>query len=273
MEIQNVFTEFTAAGSGGASEKRTHQNEKNDYLKKKSSMNMDVYGVGKWLAEIAAKKEKKEKKKQKKNKKKEKRKRKECAAAAAKKTTILNKKQKKTELNIYRIWSMPNSKTFTIKPIREFIERILPPSITKQGEVWLDPFVRDSVFKHRMSYTNDLNPKFEASHHLDALEFLKLFNDNSVDGVLFDPPYSPRQIKECYENIGRRVTQQDTQSSFWSKLKKEIARITTKNAKVICCGWQSGGIGKTLGFQLVEVLMVPHGGRHNDTIVTLEYKK
>lgn len=201
-----------------------------------------------------------------------------------KKTTVPNKKHKSIKkekrlaklklrqdaarrVKFTRTWSMPNSQTFKIKPIQQFIQRILSDGI------WIDPFVRNSVFKSKMTHTNDLNTKFEATHHIDALDFLKTFEDESIDGVLYDPPYSPRQIKECYDGIGRRVTQQDTQSSFWGNLKKEIARITKQNGKVISCGWQSGGIGKTLGFVLVEVLLVPHGGRHNDTIVTLEYKK
>lgn len=36
---------------------------------------------------------------------------------------------------------------------------------------------------------------------MDALEFLKLFDDESVDVVLFDPPYSPRQVKEIYDKV------------------------------------------------------------------------
>jgi hypothetical protein len=35
----------------------------------------------------------------------------------------------------------------------------------------------------------------------------------------------------------------------------------------------SGGIGISLGFELLEVLIVPHGGAHNDTIVTMETKR
>jgi hypothetical protein len=37
-------------------------------------------------------------------------------------------------------------------------------------------------------------------------------------------------------------------------------------------GLSSGGICKTLGFQIEEILLVPHGGIHNDTIVTVERK-
>jgi len=161
---------------------------------------------------------------------------------------------------------MPNAETFTIKPIKELLEREVTDGI------WVDPFVRNSRFKHLMTYTNDINPEFEATHNLEALEFLKLIEDQSVDGVLFDPPYSARQVKECYNSIGRPVTQYDTQSP-WTAFKKEIARILKPNGKVIRFGWNSGGLGKTLGFELNEVLLVPHGGNHNDTIITIETKK
>jgi len=41
---------------------------------------------------------------------------------------------------------------------------------------------------------------------------------------------------------------------------------------VICFGWNSMGIGKTNNFKMVKILLVPHGGIHNDTIVTVEHK-
>lgn len=63
-----------------------------------------------------------------------------------------------------------------------------------------------------------------------------------------------------------------TQSSFWSKQKKEISRIVKKGGKVISFGWNSGGIGKSYGFAIEKVILVAHGGWHNDTIVTVERK-
>lgn len=32
------------------------------------------------------------------------------------------------------------------------------------------------------------------------------------------------------------------------------------------------GIGKKNGFEIIEILLVAHGGMHNDTIVTVERK-
>ena len=165
-----------------------------------------------------------------------------------------------------RKWAMPNANTFSIKPIKELIESHL-----SDGK-WVDPFVRTSIFKDRMLFTNDLNTKIMADYHLDALDFLKIFKNNTIDGILFDPPYSPRQVKECYDNIGQKVFQKDTKSSFWGNIKKEIGRVVKPGGKVITFGWNSGGCGKTNGFEISEVLIVPHGGWHNDTIATLEIK-
>ncbi len=63
-----------------------------------------------------------------------------------------------------------------------------------------------------------------------------------------------------------------TQASYWSKQKEQITRIIKPNGVVITCGWNSGGIGKKHGFEIVKILLVAHGGWHNDTIITVERK-
>lgn len=164
-----------------------------------------------------------------------------------------------------RSWAMPNHDTFTIKPIKDMIASHITEGL------WIDPFSRHSPFRFQC-VTNDLNPEVGADYHIEALEFLRTFTDASVDGVLFDPPYSPRQISEYYKQVGRAVHTSDTQSSFYGDRKKEVARVVKPGGKVLCFGWNSGGIGKTNGFDLIEVLLVPHGGAHNDTICTVEVK-
>lgn len=166
---------------------------------------------------------------------------------------------------INRAWAMPNHNTFSIKPIKQLISKYITDA------VWLDPFSRESPFAEQC-ITNDLNPDVDADYHMEALDFLAQYDSASVDGVLFDPPYSPRQISECYKSIGRAVHMKDTQSSFYGDRKKEVGRIVKPGGIVLCFGWNSGGIGKTLGFQLLEVLLVAHGGAHNDTICTVEMK-
>lgn len=172
-------------------------------------------------------------------------------------------------MKISRTWAMPNKNTFSIKPIAECISRY---GFSEEPLLFVDPFCRNSPF-NKYCITNDLDPEIKADYHMDALEFLKMFGDEQVHGVLLDPPYSPRQVSECYKSLGMTVNMQTTQASFWGDLKKEISRILTPSGVCITCGWNSGGIGKTLGMEIEEILLVAHGGWHNDTIVTVDRKQ
>lgn len=167
-------------------------------------------------------------------------------------------------MEIKRAWAMPNSRTFSIKPIRELIDKYI-----SDKKLVIDPFANNNRIAN---ITNDIDPDFDADYHLDAIDFLKVFEDQSVDCVLYDPPYSPRQVSECYTKLGKTVNMQTTQASYWSNQKEQIGRIVKHGGVVITCGWNSGGIGKKYGFEIVEILMVAHGGWHNDTIVTVEVK-
>lgn len=171
-------------------------------------------------------------------------------------------------MKITRKWAMPSSETFTIKPIGEIIERY---GFTDEPLTFIDPFVRNSPYK-KYCISNDIDPEIRADKNIDALDFLKIFGTEQVHGILFDPPYSPRQVSECYKKLGKTVNMQTTQASFWSNMKKEISRIVVPGGVCITCGWNSGGIGKKYGFEIEEILMVAHGGWHNDTIVTVEIK-
>lgn len=168
-------------------------------------------------------------------------------------------------ISIQRVWAMPNKNTFSIPPIYKLLRKYcFPPE-----KIIIDPFANSSIIAN---ITNDLDPQYNTDYHMEALDFLKMFDDKSVDVVLYDPPYSPRQVSECYKRLNRTVNMQTTQASYWGNQKKEIARIVKENGIVISCAWNSNGIGKKYGFNIVEILLVSHGGWHNDTIVTVERK-
>jgi len=167
-------------------------------------------------------------------------------------------------MKIHREWAMPNSNTYQIKPISKLLNRYVTPELFS-----IDPFANESKVA---KITNDLDTHYKTDYHLDALDFLKIWGNDSIDLVLFDPPYSPRQVAECYKKLGQTVNFKTTQSTFWTKLKNQIASIVKPNGIVISFGWNSNGIGKTLGFEMIELLIVAHGGPHNDTIVTVERK-
>jgi hypothetical protein len=132
--------------------------------------------------------------------------------------------------------------------------------------LWIDPFAGKTDV-HGVDVTNDLNPKIQSDYTERAAEFLTRFEDSEVDGgVLLDPPYSPRQIKECYDSVGIDINRESTQSSWWTDIKQAVRRVTATGATVVTCGWQSDGVGLTTR----QILIVGHGGWHNDTIVVVE---
>ncbi len=163
-----------------------------------------------------------------------------------------------------REWSMPTRDTFSMKPIATLLAKYV-----QYGMVVVDPFARSSKWA---TISNDLDPSANTDYHMDAREFLKML-DVEVDVFLLDPPYSPRQISECYKSIGLPVSAQDTQNARLYAECKALATPLLKHGGIaITCGWNSGGFGTTRGFELEHVLLVPHGAAHNDTIVTVERK-
>lgn len=164
---------------------------------------------------------------------------------------------------IERKWAMPNRWTFKIKPIADLLREEM------DGGIWVDPFAGEHS---PANITNDLNLERPTMYHMDAIDFLRTFEDDSVDGVLYDPPYSQRQVKECYDSIQGGL-KWDGRMTFWSESKNEVARIVKPTGKVICFGWNSMGLGEKRGFKMQRILLVPHGGSRNDTICTVEVKQ
>jgi len=161
---------------------------------------------------------------------------------------------------INRVWAMPNKWTFQIPPIAHLLQRYV-----NNGEGWIDPFAGKTS---PAEITNDLNPKMPTLFHLDFLKQLT----GQWQGVLFDPPYSYQQMKECYEEIGMgRITARHA-TNFYGDLREVIEDKIILGGHAISFGWNSIGMGKTHGFELVEILLVCHGRAHNDTIVTVERK-
>ncbi len=164
-------------------------------------------------------------------------------------------------MKVSRKWAMPNKNTFQIQPIKDLID------IYHKGQS-IDPFSNISKIA---TITNDLNPEYNTKFNMDALDFLKMFDDNSIDFVFYDPPYSLRQVSECYKNVGVEVTQETTRSDWNTKHKIEIRRILKTSGLVMSFGWNSNGIGGQT-MNIIEFMSVAHGGQHNDTLITVEKK-
>jgi len=169
-------------------------------------------------------------------------------------------------MRIERIWSMPSRWTFTVKPIAELIDEEM------RG---LSPLIDPLAGKHSPAHVkNDLNPTFKTEFHMDALEFLLAQPTGHFAGGFYDPPYSFRQASECYKKFGREhLTATVTNMKYWSDVKDQLARVICPGGKVICCGWDSGGLGIDRRFEMTRLLLVPHGAGINDTLVTVEVRE
>jgi len=170
-------------------------------------------------------------------------------------------------MKMTRIWAMPNKDTFSIKPIGEFVKRWLAGAT-----VSVDPFARNSKL---CTWTNDLNPDTSAEFHVDAREFLRTLarSETVADVAILDMPYSPRQVSDCYKAIGRTVGMVDTQNSkMYREVRDELDNLVPSGGVVLSFGWNSVGMGKGRGYQIEEILLVCHGGAHNDTICVAERK-
>lgn len=161
-----------------------------------------------------------------------------------------------------REWAMPNKATFSVPPITRFVRRWLDGR-----ETIIDPFSGESLFG---THRNDL-----ANSGEDAIEYLdRLIRDGvQADAVLLDPPYSPRQMSEAYKNAGREVGMTGTQNArLYKEAKCRLSRLLKSEGVALTFGWNSAGFGKALGFEMWEILLVAHGGAHNDTICVAEVK-
>lgn len=159
-----------------------------------------------------------------------------------------------------REWAMPSADTFSVKPIGDFVRKYM-------HGVSVDPFARN---KRWATHTNDLNPTTAAEHHMDAVDFLSMLSDRGevADVVIFDPPYSPRQVTECYADAGLKASAMDTGANFYKRTRDAIRPLCKLGTVVLSFGWNSCGMGDC--FEQIEILLVAHGGAHNDTICLAE---
>jgi hypothetical protein len=153
--------------------------------------------------------------------------------------------------------------TFTIKPIQALLSRYVG-----DGRGWVDPYAG----KHSPAeWTNDLDPALPTTHHLEADAFCRTV-EGPFAGVLFDPPYTKRQISEHYRALGRKATARDTSDGFYNRVKNAICDKILPGGLPISFGYCSNGFGPKRGFVPIEYLYVAHGQGHYDTSVVVERK-
>jgi hypothetical protein len=150
-----------------------------------------------------------------------------------------------------RVWAIPNADTFDVEPIHNFVWKYL-----NKSKVSIDPFARN---KRWATHTNDLNPETAADFHMEALEFIEALCARGIkaDLAIWDPPYSLEQCSRSYQQVGRKVTECDTQIfGRWTEHRHALNSILSNDAVVLTFGWNSQGMGKKHGFELEELMLV-----------------
>lgn len=178
--------------------------------------------------------------------------------------TIYTGKSETKNIRYSRVWAMPNAWTFEIRPIAFLLQRYVPEG----GKRWVDPFAGKTS---PAGITNDMNPAMPTKYHMEALDFANKLK-GKYNGVLFDPPYSFRQISEHYKSIGMSATKMQTGMAFYEKVKSALADKIKQGGYAISFGWNTNGFGKARGFEIIEIMSIAHGGSKNDTVVTVERK-
>lgn len=162
---------------------------------------------------------------------------------------------------------MPNAETFSIRPIADFVARHMTGA-----QCSVDPFARNCTLA---THRNDIDPNTAAEWHMEAEALVDALDMLGVraDLALFDPPYSPRQISESYKGAGLAVGMKETQNAtLYRRVRDALDRIVRPGGVVLSFGWHSNGMGRKRGYVLEELLLVAHGGAHNDTICIAERK-
>ena len=163
---------------------------------------------------------------------------------------------------ITRTWAMPNKWTFKIPPIMELVKRY-----ASNGTGWADPFAGQSDFAE---FRNDLNPGNKQPSQTEAAEFMSTFQSASLSGVIFDPPYSLTQVSRSYEEMGYKFAGKENPTGGFPKVRDAISRSVRGGGICVSFGWNTVGMGKGRLFEIIEILIVSHGGNRNDTLCTVE---
>lgn len=161
-----------------------------------------------------------------------------------------------------RIFEMPRKWTFQMPKTRKWVEaRLEGQTLNLFGGV-----VR-LTHNYELAHIihNDINPANlnEGDLERDAFD-LGLWRDyeGCFGTVVFDPPYSAHQAVVSY-NMGPRKQRV-------SHARDVVEYVLRPGGRVISLGWNSTGMSGGRGFEKEGLLLVNHGGSHNDTIVLCE---
>ena len=127
-----------------------------------------------------------------------------------------------------------------------------------------DPFARDCKLAN---FTNDLDEDTIAEEHKPALEFLETFKTDSLEYVIFDPPFSQRQADDKYRGVGFNLYASD--GAIITRCLKESVRIVKPNGYILKFGYNCNTFHYNMELVKLWIVQKTHGSHNNTTIVSL----
>lgn len=151
----------------------------------------------------------------------------------------------------------PKKYTFEMPLVKRFVE------VNSFGKV-LNLFAGKTILNLDETRV-DLNKDMPADYHMDSYDFVLMAIENKwvYDTIIFDPPYNLRKSREKYNGI---------YTSRLRKIRTLLPQILKIGGIIINFGYDTTGMGKKRGFEKEHVLIINHGGDHNDTLCLIERK-
>ena len=173
-----------------------------------------------------------------------------------------------------------SNEPFSMPVVQHLIKKTLQKIKGTRKVRIVDPFARNHRQQGCITISNDLNPEIDCMYNLEMNDFSKLMLEKVSAGELplfdlafHDPPYSLRQLKDCYDDIGKDLEKWQT-NNMWCSGLDDIAKCVRVGGYAISAGWHSHGFGKKRGFEKVGVYVIEQVASPDryDLIITVEKK-
>ena len=173
---------------------------------------------------------------------------------------------KKTNMKVTLLSGCPDSKdthkTKWFQSVWADVKEIEP------GPEIADPFARDCRLA---KYTNDLDPNTQATNHLEALDFLSSFDRDSLDLVIFDPPFSERQTHDKYDGFG--INLYASNGVLMSDCHKAADLSIKPGGHLLKFGYNCNTWSHNFDLVALWIVQKTHKNHNNSTIVSLWQNK
>jgi len=152
----------------------------------------------------------------------------------------------------------PNRWTFSSDKIRGEVESAL------EGRV-LNACAGKTKLQHQDEIIrNDLNPDRDADYHVDVCDISDKIGADSVDTVVYDPPFSTEQAGSSYDGVN---------VAHEGQAMREIDTVLRPGGRVIKFGFSTTTMPGELDYTRELVVIFNTLGRMNDWLMTVDKRQ